>query len=123
MCIPTTGGSGTLSTWGPSTITDGIHVGGYSGFLINLQRVGSLELDGSSYIGYHTRFEVDGGGPYQQLLLNGTLELNAARSVIKSDVVGTGNIVEVSRTTDFTNGFELGGAVALSTQERIPSIS
>ncbi len=103
--------SGTLSTWGPSTITDGIHVGGYSGFQINLQRVGSLELDGSSSVGYHTRFEVNGGGPYQQLVLNGTLELNAASSVIRPDVVGNGNIVVVGRATDFTGNLELGGAV------------
>ncbi len=98
--------SGTLSTWGPSTITNGVHVGAFSGFSINLQRVGAIEIDGSSSVGYHTRFEVNGGGPYQQLTLNGTLALNAASTVIHPDVVGNGNIVLVGH-----GSAELGGAV------------
>ncbi len=101
--------SGILSTWGPSTITDGIHVGAFSGFAIDQQRVGSLELDGNSSVGYHTRFEINGGGgPYLSLTLNGTLALNTASSVIDTDVTGNGNIV----LSGHGGGTELGGSVS-----------
>ena len=86
--------SGQISTWGPSTITNGIHVGAFSGFAINQQRVGSLELDGNSSVGYHTQFAINGGGgPYRSVNLNGTLALNTTHSVIDTDVTGNGNIV------------------------------